>query len=240
MRAKLRSALAVGVEVVVGQREQQEVVGRLPDQLLADAGRVLVPVARSAHVGAAAGGAAGVEVAVEELVGRVDGVAEVRHRERAPGEPLQPQLVAPAPPVDQERGGRGADPGVAEPLEHRQRLPAQVVEVHVVDEVVHRAEEAEGPGRLERGPVLDVAPLDPVVPVHPHHPVVAGAEAGQQLRAGDRRHRGEAGDAVVDQLAALLEGGERRGLTGVDRLSQHPGMHRVYHCEDELLRHNLP
>ena len=71
--------------------------------------------------------------------------------------------------VDQERCERGADAGVAEALEDGLDLPAQVIQVHVVDEVVHRPEEAEGAGGLEGRAVLDVAPLEPVVPVHPHH-----------------------------------------------------------------------
>ena len=176
-------AVAVRVEVVVGEAEEEEVVGALADQLLADAGRVLVAGPGPAEGRLQPVGAAGVEVAVEELVGRPDRVAEVGGGGRPADQALEAELVAAAAAVDQERRGRGAHPGVAEALEHRLRLPAEVVDVHVVDEVVHRPEEAEGPGRLERGAVLDVAALDPVVPVHPHHPVAAGADAGHDLRA---------------------------------------------------------
>ena len=166
---------AVGVEVVVGKAEQQEVIGVLAHQLLADAGGVLVARARAPEGRDAARGAARVEVAVEELVGRPDRVAEVGRGGGAAGKALEAELVPASPAVDQERRRRAADPGVAELLEHRLGLPAEVIEVHVVDEVVHRAEQAEGPGRLERGAVLDVAALEAVVPVHPHHPVLARA-----------------------------------------------------------------
>ena len=70
--------------------------------------------------------------------------------------------------------------GVAEALEDGLHLVREVGHVHVVDGVVERPEEPEGARRLQRGPVLDVAPLGAVVPVHAADPVV---------RPGRRRSR---------------------------------------------------
>ena len=208
--------VAVGVVVVVRQREQQEVEEVLLDQLRRAAGRVAV--AAAGDRGRLAGHlAAGVEVAVEELARAPGVVAELEpgRLDRAPHQSLQRDLVAVAATVDQERRAGGAGAGVVEALEQRLDLRAEVGQVHVVDEVVERPEDAEGPGRVERGAVLDVAPLEPVVPVHAADPVALGGDSGDHLRAGDRRHRGEAGDAVLDQHAALDQRREgRRPLLG--------------------------
>ena len=75
--------------------------------------------------------------------------------------------MAGAAAVDQERGAGGAHAGVAQRLEEGLHLGREVGHVHVVDDVVGGAEEAERARGLERRAVLDVAPLDPVVPVHP-------------------------------------------------------------------------
>ena len=120
-------------------------------------------------------------------------------------------------------------------LEERLDLGAEVGQVHVVDEVVERAEDAEGAGRLERGAVLDVAPLEPVVPVHAADPVPVGADPGDHLGAGDRGHRGEAGDAVGDQHAALEQRAEGRRAPLGDRALEHVGAQRVDVGEDQLL-----
>ena len=143
--------------------------------------------------------------------------------------------MAVAAAVDQEGGAGGAGAGVVEALEERLDLGAEVGEVHVVDEVVEGAEDPDRAGRVERGAVLDVAPLEPVVPVHAADPVAVGADAGDDLRAGDRGHRGEAGDAVGDEHAALEQAAEgRRPLLG-DRAFEHVGPQRVDVGEDELL-----
>jgi hypothetical protein len=226
----------VGVEVVVGEAEQEEVERILVHELLGDAGRVLVAGAGTGERRPAPGRAARVDVAVEELVRAPDRVAEVRRRGRPTRQALEPELVAAAAPVDQERRRGSPDPGVAESLEHRLGLPAEVIEVHVVDEVVHRPEQAECPGRLERGAVLDVAALEAMEPVHPDHPVAGRTDPGEHLRRADGRHRGEARDHVGDELAALGELGERRRRPGLDRAAKHLGMHRVDDDEDELLR----
>ena len=139
--------------------------------------------------------------------------------------------------VDQKRRAGGAQAGVAEALEEGRRLVVEVPHVQVVDRVVEGAEEAEGAGRLPRGAVLDVAPLGPVVPVHPRDPVPVGADAGRDLRGADRRHRREAGDAVADQLAALEQLREGRRVAGVDRPLEHVGAQRVDDDEDELALH---
>ena len=137
--------------------------------------------------------------------------------------------------VDEERRAGGALAGVVEPLEEGLDLGAEVGQVHVVDEVVEGAEDADRAGRVERGAVLDVAPLEPVVPVHAADPVAVGADAGDHLGAGDGRHRGEAGDAVGDQHAALEQGAEgRRALLG-DGPFEHVGAQRVDVGEDQLL-----
>src|SRR5436190_13153243 len=67
--------MPVGVEIVVGQAEEEEVVGALPHELLGNAGRVLVARPGPRECRAASRGTAGVEVAVEELVGAPDRVA---------------------------------------------------------------------------------------------------------------------------------------------------------------------
>src|ERR1700709_2924509 len=98
----------------------------------------------------------------ERALWSVDGAAH---------QPLQRDLVAWAGAVDQERRAGGALAGVFEALEDRLDLWAEMGQVHVVDEVVEGAEDAEGAGRVERRAVLDVAALEPVGPVHAADPV---------------------------------------------------------------------
>src|SRR6202012_4914671 len=66
-------------------------------------------------------------------------------------------------------------------------------------------------------------------------PVLVGADPGDLLRAGDRGHRGEAGDAVLDQHAALDQRAEARRAALVDRPPQHVATQRVDVGEDQLL-----
>ena len=176
LEARLRP-VAVRVVVVVGKREEQEVEAVGLGQLGRAAGRVAVAIAGDR--GRFAGNlATGVEVAVEEL-GRPPGVVaklEPGRVDRAAQQPLERDLVAVAATVDQEGRAGGAQAGVVELLEGGLDSGVEVGEVHVVDEVVEGAENPEGPGRLERGAVLDVAPLEPVVPVHAADPVPVGAD----------------------------------------------------------------
>ena len=72
----------------------------------------------------------------------------------------------------------------------------EVGHVHVVDDVVGGAEEPERAGRLERRAVLDVALLDPVVPVH----------AGIQWRSA------VAPVAISDVQTGVTDGKPRRSL----------------------------
>src|SRR5262249_22626995 len=111
-------AVAVRVVVVVGQREQQEVVGAVPLQLDSAAGRVAVAAAgnRSRFAGHLA---AGVEVAIEEL-GRAPGVVaelESGGLDRTAQQALERDLVTMATAVDQEGRARGAQARVVETLE---------------------------------------------------------------------------------------------------------------------------
>src|SRR4051812_39327259 len=105
--------MTVRVEVVVRKAEEHEVVGALRDEVLRHAGRVLVARSGPGEAGAATGRAARVEVAVEELVGAPDGVAEVGGGRGSPDQPFEAKLMALAPAVDQERRCGGADSCVA-------------------------------------------------------------------------------------------------------------------------------
>src|SRR3954449_4782537 len=88
---------------------------------------------------------------------------------------------------------------VVELLEESSEPRVEVGEIHVVDEVVKDAEDPEGPACLHRGAVLDVAPLESVVPVHAADPVAISTLATDHLGGGDRRDRREARNAVGDQ-----------------------------------------
>ena len=111
----------------------------------------------------------------------------------------------------------------------------EVGHVHVVDDVVGGPEEAERAGRLERRAVLDVALLDPVVPVHPRDPVAVGGRAGRDLRRADGRDGGEGRDAVLDHVAALDQGAEVRRVARFDGLLELVGAEGVDEDEAELL-----
>ena len=229
-------AVTVRIVVVVGQGEEQEVEVPRADQLGGAAGRVAVSAAGDR--GRLAGHlAARVEVAVEELGGSPGVVAELQPGglDRASQQALQRDLVAPASAVDQEGRAGGAQAGVVELLEERLDTRVEVGEVHVVDEVVEGAEDPEGAARLERGAVLDVAPLEPVVPVHAADPVALGASTGDDLGARHRGHRGEAGDAVGDEHPALEQSAEVGRATLFDRALEHVGAQRVDVGEDQLL-----
>ncbi len=234
-RRRLVRPPAVRVVVVVGEAEEEEVVGVVFHELLRDAGRVLVARAGPREGRLARHRARAEELSVEELVRAVDGVAEAGGDGAALEEPFERELVALAAAVDQERRAGGANAGVAEGLEERLHLVAEVGHVHVVDDVVGGAEQAERAGRLERRAVLDVAPLDPVVPVHPGDPVPLGGRSGRDLRGADRRHRREGGDAVLDQLPALDQGAEVGRVARGDRLAELVGAERVDEDEAELL-----
>ena len=234
-RLELRlGAVLVGVVVVVGQREQQEVVEVMFDELMRDAGRVLVAGARTSQGRLAGNTATRVELTVEELVGAPGRVPEAGGDRDATQQALEAELVAGAPSIDQKRGAGRAQPGVAEALEHGLHLVGEVGHVHVVDRVVERAEEPEGPGCLERAAVLDVAPFGAVIPVHRADPMAVGTGAGDDLRAADRRHRGKRADAVADQPAALEQRRERWRVARIGRRGEHVGAQGIDDAEDEL------
>ena len=221
--------------VVVGEAEEEEVVGVVLDELLRDAGRVLVARAGPGEGRLARHRARAEELAVEELVRAVDRVAEAGRDGAALQQALERDLVAPAAAVDQERRAGGAHPGVAQRLEEGLHLVREVGHVHVVDDVVGGAEEPERAGRLERRAVLDVALLDPVVPVHARDPVAIGRGAGRDLRRADRRHGREGRDAVLDQVPALDQRAEVGRVAGLDGLEELVGAKGVDEDEAELL-----
>ena len=219
--------VAVGVVVVVGEREEQEVVEVLGDQDPAGGGRVGVAGGRAGQGRLGVDLARGVELAVEELLRPPDGVMELGRVGERLQQPLEPDLVARPAAVDQKRRAGGPVAGVGEALEQRRGLVVEVPHVEVVDRVVERAEEAEGARRLERRAVLDVALLGPVVPVHPRDQMAIGPVAGRDLRGADGGDRGEGRDAVADQLAALDELLERRCVPRLDRAQEHVAAHGV-------------
>ena len=221
--------------VVVGEAEEEEVVGVVVDELLRDAGRVLVARAGPGEGGLARHRARAEELSVEELVRAVDRVAKAGRGRAALQEALERDLVAAAAAVDEERGAGGADARVAQRLEERLHLVREVGHVHVVDDVVGGAKEAERARRLERRAVLDVALLDPVVPVHPGDPVAIGGGAGRDLGGADRRHRRERRDAVLDHVPALDQRGQVGRIAGGDGLRELVGAEGVDEDEGELL-----
>ena len=153
-----------------------------------------------------------------------------------PGERrLARDLVAVAAAVDEEGRARGADVGVVERLEHRLHVGRQVREVHVVDRVRQRAVDPEGAAGGERRPVLDVALLAPVVPVHVRDQVLVLGGAGGDGRGAHRGDRGEGGDAVVDVDAVLDEAGDGGRALLLDGALEHRRRDAVDHAEDELL-----
>jgi hypothetical protein len=227
-------AKAVRVVVVVGEAEEDEVVGVVLDQLLRDAGRVVVARAGPGQRGLAGDGAAAEQLAEEELVRPIDGVAEAGGDGAAAQQAVKAELVAGPAAIDQEGRAGGAHARVSQRLEEGLHLAREVGHVHVVDDVVGGAEEAERAGRLERRAVLDVAALDPVVPVHPADPVAVRGDAGRDLGGADRGDRGEGRDAVRDQLAAGEQRAEVRRLAGRDGFLELVGPKRVDEDEAEL------
>ena len=228
--------VAMRVVVVVGEGEEQEVVEVVPREIAPDAGRVLVASARARERRLARHLPAGVELAVEQLVGAPHRVAEAGGQRDAAQNALQPDLVPATTAVDEEwRAGR-PHARVSEPFEHRLDVRRKVRHVHVVDDVVERSDQPEGAGRLERGPVLDVAALDPVIPVDGADSVLVRSPARGHLRAGDRGHGWKGRDAVVHQRPALQERPEGRRGSRRDRALEHVDAQGVDHDEDELAR----
>ena len=160
---------------------------------------------------------------------------KARRIDGATKETVEGDLVTMAPSVDQKGGAGCPQTDVFEALKERLDLGIQMCQVHVVDEVIEGAEDPEGAARLQRGAVLDVALLKPVIPVHAADPVPLGADAGDHLSAGNGGHRGKAGDAVGDQDPALDQRGKGGRAALGDRQSQHVGAQRVDVGEDELL-----
>ena len=112
-----------------------------------------------------------------------------------------------------------------------------MLEVHVVDRVGERLLDPERLRGAEARPVLDVAPLAAVVPVHRRDLVLVRARAGGDRRRAHRRHRRERRDAVVDVVAALHQRLSVGARPLDDRPLEHRGLHRVDDDEDELLGH---
>ncbi len=177
--------VGVSVVIVVGEREEQEVVEVLPHQLAAHAGGVGVAGSRTREGRLAGDPAAGIQLTVEELVGPPDRVAELGGHRHPAHQSLEAELVAPASAKDQKRRHRRPHPGVAQALEHGFHLVREVGHVHVVDGVVEGPEETEGAGRFQGGAVLDVAVLGAVVPVHAADAVPV--RSGRPWRSPSRR-----------------------------------------------------
>jgi hypothetical protein len=109
----------VGVRVVVGQREQEEVEEVVLDQVGAHAAGVAVALARHAERRGAARVAGVEQVRVEELARPVDRVAELRRLGDAPVDARPGGVVPSAAAVDQPCGAGGPKVGVVEVLEDR-------------------------------------------------------------------------------------------------------------------------
>ena len=228
--------VAVGVGVVVGQREQQEVEEVLLDQVGADAAGVLVADAGQAELRAARRLAAGEDVGVEELLGAHDGAAEDRRgqpRERG----VLRGLVLVAPAVHQVGGPGRAHPEVVERLEDRGNVLRQVRGVHVVDRVGELLHEPEAARGAERRAVLDVAALVARVPVHRRDVVGVLAHAGGDRGRARGRHAREGRGALVDIGPALHHGRHRRRAPGGDGALEHRRLQAVDDGEHELGAH---
>ena len=235
-RGDLRiGAEAVGVGVVVGQREQQEVAEVVLEEVVADAARVLVAQAGLAERGPAAGVAAGEHVGVEEL-GRAHDGAPQRHARQPRERRRLGDLVLVAAAVDEEGRARGAHAGVVQDLEDRGRVLREVLAVHRVNEVSELLGDAEPPGRAHRGPVLHVAALVAPEPVHRRDPVHVLARAGGDRGRADRGHGGERRHAVGDECAPLDHLRQHGRLAGFDGAEHHRRLHAVDDREDELHR----
>ena len=174
------------------------------------------------------------ELAVEELRRAVDGVAEVRGADHPPHPALNGELVTRAAAEDQERRTGRAHTGIVEALEERRLRSAQVVEVHVVDDVRERAKDAEGARRLPGRAVVDVASLAAVVPVDRRHAVRSTRHARRDRRGGGRRDGREHADALREIGAAPEDLGEHRCLALLDRALEHRRLESVDDYEDEL------
>ena len=227
----------VGVGVVVGQREEQEVEQVVLHQVRADAPRVAIALAGHAERRGAARVARVEQVGVEELARAVDGVPELRGLGDPAVDARARRVVAGAAAVDQIGGAGGAEAGVVEMLEDGLVRARQVRQVHVVDRVVERADDPEGARGGQRRAVLHVALLAAMEPVHRRDVVLARAVAGRDRGRGDRGHRREGRHAVADVGAALEQRRERGRLALRDRLVEHVRLQRVDDGEDELLRH---
>jgi hypothetical protein len=223
----------VGVPVVVGQAQQQEIEQVVLDHVGAHAAGVAVAHPRHAKPGVAAGGPRGEDVGVEQL-------ARTHHRmtHQARGETRQSGvalgLVAMAATVHQVRGPGRAYIHVVERLEHGQRVRRQVRAVHVVDRVGQLARDPEALGGAKAGAVLDVAVLLAVKPVHARDQVLVLGDAGDDrggAHGGDRRKRGH---AVRDVTPALDQRREHRRDPLGNGALEHRRRHRVDYAEDEL------
>ena len=160
------------------------------DEVGADAARVAVAHAGHAERARAAGRATREHVRVEELTGPEHRTADDRERRDPRQQRVARRDVAVSPAIHQVGRASGAQVRVVQHLEHGQRIARQMRRVHVVDRVRELAREAEAQRGAEARPVLDVAALATVVPVHRRDVVAVGSEAGRDRRGADRRHQG--------------------------------------------------
>ena len=215
-------------EVEVGEVEREEVEAVARDEPASDRRGVRVEGAgRAVADGERRPGQIRLEQAVEE---------EPLRPERGLRHPRQRRRMARAPAVagDVHRGRD--ETGVLERLEHRHRVLAEMLLVHVVDRVRERLRHARGAHGGERGAVLDDPPLAPVPPDEVRDPVHVGTGAGDDRGEADRRERGKhGGRATVD--AVLGEIGERRRAAALDGALERGGRHPVDDDEDDFLGH---
>ena len=166
------------------------------------------------------------QVEEEEALRPVGRAGDGRHRRN----------VARAAPVAGEVDRRGRVARVLERLEHRHRLGAEVLLVHVEDRVEKGLARAGRANRRERGPVLDDPALAAVVPDEMRNPVDVGVGAGRDRRQADRRQRGKRRDPAP-VIAVLGEELQRGRPVVLSRTLEGGRGEAVDHDQDQLLGH---
>ena len=201
-------AVLVRVPVVVRQREQEHVEEVPLHEVGADARRVPVADPRHPQHRAAGGLAAREDVGVEELARPEHGVAHDRRREPRE-QTVAARLVAMAAAVDEIGGAGRAHAGVVEALEDRRHLAREVGLVEVVDRVRQLARDPEPLRRAQARPVLHVATLLALVPVHPGDAVAVLPGSRDDRPCAHRRDRGEGRHALLAR--SVRDRSARRG-----------------------------
>ena len=210
-------ARLVGVRVVVGQREQQEVEEVVLDEVGPHAAGVPVALAGHAQRDGAAGVARIEQVGVEELA---------RRRRRGDGT-APPRRCAGTRWYPRARGGSGRGRSArwctpfADPHRPGARRASCAHGSGAPCSCCRPCRRASAPRRTlawrERGAVLDVALLAPVVPVHRGDVVLPGAAARGNRRARHRSDRREGREAIANVGPAIAQGAKRRGSPLLDR-----------------------